>query len=234
MNLWDADSESLGALKVKLLTTEDIPALVGLRNEVLAGLGNVDLYSREPDESAFVRSYIGTTGQGETLGVFNGNRLVAYGMLGFPDRNDAANLGCYFHQEKAELARTGELVSCMVSEPYRGRRLQRVLVERRLALARSRGRDFCVAMASLHNHASRRNLMREGFRIGWVGELSGLRRHLLAIDLAKSWAADDGPTLSIDANDWERQRELTQQGWWGVDSTQISAEQTRLVFAKHP
>ena len=39
-------------------------------------------------------------------------------------------------------------------------------------------------MVSPHNHASQRNLMREGFHVGWTGEIGGLKRQLLTVDLS--------------------------------------------------
>lgn len=188
-------------LSLRLLTVKDIPALMQLRGDVLASLADPDLYVRESTEMEFVQAHIDAAkARGETIGVFDGSRLVAYGMLGLPQRGELGNLGRFFtagppqgegplsgphsFNDECVEARTAHLASCMVSQPYRGRHLQRLLLKARMALARGRGRNFFVAMVSPHNHASRRNLMREGFHVGWTGEIDGLKRHLLAADLS--------------------------------------------------
>lgn len=219
-------------LKVRHLTTADIPSLTCLRSDVLGALADAELYSRETDEVGFMRAHIGETGSGETLGVFDGRELIAYGMIGFPDKDDPTSFGRYIWTDPADLARTAELASCMVSARYRGRHLQRLLLAKRIELAQSRGRHLCVAMASLRNHVSRHNLMREGLQIGWVGEICGLRRHLLTMDLSKPRALDLGVTQWVDAADWKRQQHLVQNGWWGVDSVQLPQEGSTLLFAR--
>lgn len=200
-------------LSLRLLTAKDLPALMQLRADVLANLAHPDLYVRESTEMEFVQAHIDAArARGETIGVLDGSRLVAYGMLGLPRRGEPGNLGRFFtagppQGEKSPLggprttssgkaleshafndecieARTAHLASCMVSPSYRGRHLQRLLLKARMALACGRGRNFFVAMVSPHNHASRHNLMREGFRVGWVGEIDGLKRQLMAVDLS--------------------------------------------------
>lgn len=230
-------NSAFGQLSLRLLTAKDVPALMQLRDEVLADLEHPDLYVRESAEPEFVRSHIDAVeNSGETIGVFDGNHLVAYGMLGLPCAGDSGNLGRYFSAEQSAL-KTAHLAGCMVSQRYRGQHLQRMLLKARLELARGRGRSFCVAMTSLHNHASRRNLIREGLRIGWVDEIDGLKRQLLAVDLAKQRAFDHQSSQLVRYDDWDRQRELVRLGWWGVDEHPSSLERkhlacVHLVFAK--
>ena len=219
-------------LDVRSLTTADVPSLSRLRSDVLDGLADTELYSRETDEIGFLRAHIGETGPGETLGVFDGHELIAYGMIGFPDQADPIGFAHYICTDPSDLARTAELASCMVSARYRGRHLQRLLLAKRIELAQSRGRHLCVAMASLRNHVSRHNLMREGLQIGWVGEICGLKRHLLVLDLSQPRALNLGITQWVDAADWKRQQYLVQNGWWGVDSVRSSQEGSALVFAR--
>jgi hypothetical protein len=85
-------------------------------------------------------------------------------------------------------------------------------------------------MVSLHNHASRRNLMREGMRVAWVGELDGLRRQVLALHLTEPWIFAHDRIEMVDALDYERQRALASQGWWGVSALE-GRGQNALVFA---
>ena len=228
--------ERLGALHSRLLTLVDAGSLIALRDEVLADLPDPDLYVRESDEEAFVRMHLGSANgnlcRGETLGVFDGERLVAYAMLGLPAPDDEDNLGRLFVPGVTEPARTAHLTSCMVLKPYRGHRLQRMLLVARMALAQAYGRNFCVAMVSLRNHASRHNMMRERLRIGWVGEIDGLQRQLLVIRCGDQGVFDRRTLRLVDSDDWQRQCELTRQGWWGIDAYQARSGHYKLGFAR--
>lgn len=171
---------------MRILTADDVPALMLLRNDVLGSLPDPDMYVREPNEAAFVLEHIGTANEasrGETIGVFDGGRLAAYGMLGLPSEYDPSNLGRYLGYEGPQLGRVAHLASCMVAQPYRGSHLQCSLLAARMCLAHARGREVCIAMVSPRNHASRTNLMREGLHISWTGEIEALQRELMAINL---------------------------------------------------
>lgn len=177
---------------MRLLTPKDVPALMNLRNVVIASLPHPDMYVREEDEAAFVSAHIGAAkgaGEGETIGVFDGDRLAAYGMLGLPSRHDPDNLGRLLGYGESRLARVAHLASCMVAPPYRGRHLQCSLLAARMQLAYARGREVCIAMVSPRNQASRSNLIREGLRSDWMGEIDGLQRELMAVDLTKRFGA---------------------------------------------
>lgn len=233
--LWPVQHGKLGNLQSRLLDQNDVAAVIRLRDEVLAGLDNPDMYVREDDENGFVRTHIGSGDDdcyGRTIGVFDQNRLVAYAMLGLPTADDPDNLGHFFSPSLVSPERTAHLTSCMVLEPYRGRHLQRMLLVARVALAQAYGRDFCVAMVSLHNHASRHNLLREGLRIGWVGEIDGLRRQLMAVRPGQDWAFDRRTLRLVSGLDWRRQGQLTRQGWWGINVHQQGQTRKNLVFAR--
>lgn len=222
-----ADRRRLGNFQLRLLAASDLEALQALRDEVLATLEHPDLYVREDDEAAFLRRHLGGA-EGETIGVFDGHVLAAYAMLGLPAPDAPDNLA-------ARIGRGTDganIASCMVRPGYRGHGLQRTLLAARFSLAQAHGRHCCVAMVSLHNHASRQNLLREGMRIAWVGELDGLRRQLLAIDLEQPWEFDAEQVRLADPLDFERQRALAASGWWGISAMAGPGAQ-KLVFARH-
>ena len=223
----------LGQFRLRPLKLSDIDQVLALRDEVLAELEDRDLYVREADEAGFVAMHLNdgeSSPRGETLGVFERDQLVAYAMLGLPAAEDADNLGRYFTDQRAELAETAHLASCMVRRPFRGNFLQRLLLTARFALARSYRRQLCVSMVSLRNAASRHNLMREGLCIGWVGEIDGLRRQLLALRLDGSWDFARDQARLVSAVDWEQQCDLTRAGWWGIASDAATRERA-ILFA---
>lgn len=229
--LMNIDRRRLGRFQLRLLTSADTPRLKALRAGVLAQLAHPDLYVREPDEDAFISRHIGSAGDGETIGVFDGEDLIAYAMLGLPAAEAPENLGGRLQLPPDSLARVAHIASCMVREDCRGHGLQRLLLAARFSLAQARGRVICIAMVSLHNQASRRNLMREGMRIGWVGDLDGLHRQLLVAHLTQPWQFDSERVQLVELLDWQRQGWLARDGWWGVSELE-GRGQHALVFAR--
>lgn len=230
--LMQVDSRRLGRYHMRLLAEGDLRALSALRARVLATLPHPDMYVPEADEGAFLRQHLGDAahGEGETIGVFDGDRLVAYAMLGLPSPDSPGNLGAYLGQS-AGAGEVAHVASCMVDHDRRGHGLQRLLLAARFSLAQARGRSLCVGMVSLHNEASRRNLMREGMRIAWVGQIEGLRRQLLAIDLAQAWRFERSQLRLVEPLDWDTQVALTREGWWGVSEIEGRGPHA-LVFAR--
>ena len=222
----------LGPYAMRVLTREDVPAVIALRDEVLAQLDNPDLYVREDDETAFVRSHVAGHDEcaGDTIGVFDGEDLIAYAMLGLPS-DATANLGRFLDLGSRKLKDVAHLTSCMVRGPYRGHGLQRTLLSARFSLAHAYGRAVCVAMVSLHNHASRRNLLRTGLRILHTGVVDGLHRQLVAVDLERQWQYEAGQARLAASTDFARQVELTRDGWWGVSEIEGPGPGV-LVFAR--
>jgi hypothetical protein len=214
-----ADRRRLGAHHLRLLALADRDAVLALRDEVLAQLDHPDHYVREDDEDAFVRMHLPghAACRGETIGVFDDrDRLVGYAMLGLPDAASPDNLGRCLPPRDRELHETAHLASCMIAPAHRGHALQRTLLAARFTLALAHARPLCVAMVSLHNHASRRNLLRAGLRIAYAGNVQGLRRHLIAIDLERPWRYDMGQAQLVECLDYDRQCVLTRAGYHGI------------------
>jgi GNAT superfamily N-acetyltransferase len=241
--LMGIENHRLGNFRIRLLHEGDVDEVMDLRENVLSQLENPDLYVREQPERDFVHAHIGTSAKsgtetgstGETIGVFDGDRMVAYAMLGLPDPSAPDHLGRYVSQLNAETRDTAaNISSCMVLPKYRGHGLQRVLLVARFSLAQAHARGACIAMVSLHNHASRRNMMREGMRIAWVGNICGSQRQILVMHMNEHWRfADDGAQLVHRLN-FDRQKALTEQGWIGVGEVE-GPDPEQLVFARrHP
>jgi GNAT superfamily N-acetyltransferase len=227
-----ADAGRLGHYQLRLLSVCDAPLVQVLRDDVLSRLEHPDLYVREPDEAAFVAEHLPGHAlcRGETIGVFDGTQLVAYAMLGLPAADDPHHLGMHIPHGGRALGQVAHLASCMVHPGHRGQGLQRRLLAARFSLAQAQGRPLCVAMVSLHNHASRHNLMRAGLRIVHVGDVTGLKRQLVALDLERSWKFDEAGARLVAAGDYEQQSELSRAGWWGIAMVEGPGSDS-LVFA---
>lgn len=217
-------------LSVKFLTQDDIPQLIATRNEILSLLPHPDLYVREEDELGFLQFHCGE--HGKTIGLFDGDRLIGYAMLGFPNAFAPDNMARMVGLPLAHWGHVAHFASCMIHPDYRGRGLQRSLVFARLDLARLLGLSTCLAMVSPHNHASRDNLFRQGFHLVWSGMIETRRRHILMRNL------DDSPPQAplephqVVIHDFEAQSILLNQGFVGV-AQDHTHDKTLLTFIRH-
>lgn len=238
-------SEHLRGFDMRLLQLDDVDMLVNMRNEVLARLPNPDLYMPEPNEMAYLQAYLtplsasldGASStqpmeRGEIIGVFDKGQLVAYGMLGLPLAEDEDNFARFLPVAAENYCEVAHITGCMVRENMRGQGLQRLLLAARMALAKIHGRSVCAAQVSMHNHTSRRNMQRQGMHIAWVGDIKGLRRHVLGIHLGKPWSFDNTQALLASSDDFEHQQTLSGQGWWGVGEISHANGRHTLVFEK--
>lgn len=201
-------------VSTRMLQAQDFAAWMRLRDEVLQALPHPDCYVREEDEHAFFTSHCGEGGQ--TIGVFHGDALIAYSMVGFPGAQDADNLGASVGMATAQRAQVAHIASCMVLPQWRGNGLQRTLLAVRLAMAQAHGRPIALAMVSPRNHRSRHNLMRQGMHVGWTGNIGGLERHVLRINLHSGTHFDMGDERIVDCNDFTALCEAAAAGYVGV------------------
>lgn len=214
------------------LAKPDIPALIGLRRKVLSELSDPDLYIPESSEDAFVHSLCGENGH--TCGVFDQGMLVAYGSVGFPDANDAENLGKPLGLPVYQQERVANIASCMVLPSHRGYGLQKELLKTRFTIARIRKRNYAIAMVSLKNHPSRHNMLAQGMRVRWIGELpQGLTRQLLAIDLSSTGTRHPvtRERLLLEAKDYTGQKKALDAGFEGWRDLNRGGE-TLIEFAQ--
>lgn len=199
---------------LRALTQADFAAWKQLRDEVLAGLAHPDMYVREDDEAAFFTQH--SLPRGECIGVFLGEELVAYAMLGMPVVGEYGHLGAVVGMPASRQAGVAHLASCMVRVPWRGNRLQALLLRLRCAVAQAYGRPLCLAVVSLHNAASRHNLLAHGMWIEWTGMIDGLRRQVLLIDLVERPRWDLQDTRLIAGDDFEQLCAAAASGYVGV------------------
>lgn len=204
----------LPSATLRALTQADFAAWKALRDEVLAGLAHPDMYVREDDEAAFFAQ--NSLPRGECIGVFLGTELVAYAMLGKPAVGEQGHLGAIVGMPATRQARVAHLASCMVRAPWRGNQLQALLLRLRCAVAQAYDRPLCLAMVSLHNAASRHNLLAHGLHIEWTGMIDGLRRQVLQIDLLGRARWDLQDTRLIAGDDFEALCAAAASGYVGV------------------
>lgn len=159
------------------LTARHLPAVIALHRAVVEGLPP-GLVAHETD--AFFADHLERLGR--IYGVFEGDRLVAYGVLGLPV-GDSPNFGRDHGLSAAELATVAHVDGVAVAADRRGAGLHRLLVGHRLAEAAACGRRIVLSTAAPDNTVSLVNLLACGLTVRGLVEKFGGRRYLLRRDI---------------------------------------------------
>lgn len=183
----------------------------------------------KPESRQFFERHIEAAGQ--TLGVFVGPALIAYGIVGLPV--DARyNFGVAFGLEAAEWPRVAHLDGCGVRPQWRGNGLQRWLAARRIALAAAANRRHILSTAAPANRASCRNLLGAGLTIRCLQPMfGGLLRYLFYRDLRQADRLDPATALLVAVADLDRQQNLLARGYRGY-ALHGSEESARILYGR--
>lgn len=203
---------------IRPLEEADLPALHRLLLDVTDALADPASLGLSGGAERFFASHCGQRGQ--SLGIFDADRLVAYGALTLPEADDSDNYANDLGWEPARAARAGLLSAAMVHPGWRGYGLHCALIRARLARAAAMGREELLARAAPANDRSRRNLLHQGFAIVWLGvQAPGALRHILWRPTSRSaWTAPprDAGLTWVAPLDLPAQTSLLTAGQWGV------------------
>lgn len=150
-----------GILKLRACLKEDLDALMLLQDKICQSMERSDWFattSREENERFLVNP-------NAILGVYDGERLVAYGSVGFlGDSPD--NLGWDLGFAREKVLHCAVLDTIVVDSEYRGLGLQRELIRSCVDYA-SEKMPGCKVLATVapDNIYSLRNVQAEGFQI---------------------------------------------------------------------
>lgn len=204
-------------LVIRQLAVSDLEAVDGLHRRSISGLG-ADVV--KPEEKKFFEELLG--GRGRLIGIEDDDRLVAYGVLQHDlhaDDNPREQLGVLPGAELLKLAGSG------VDHRYRGKGLQRFLIEERIALAGDCALTF--ATAAPLNSQSWINLLSCGLTVRALQyRYGGYPRFLMARSgaaLSDSLPDQSQPGLDIASDDLTRQSELLSKGWRGIEAIENSS-----------
>lgn len=167
-------------------------------------------------------------GGGWIIGVFEAERLVAYGIVQHelpPSDDPRPLLGV-----PPEVMRV-KLAGASVDPAMRGKGLQRALIAARVRLAQAafEGRPILLYSTSAPaNFASWANLMAEHFTARAVKLYYGGYPRYVMVRENGEWQR--GAEMILDPGDLDLQRALLAEGWRGVGAI-ASAEGPRIVFA---
>lgn len=200
---------------LRALDRPDAAAVHRLHEQVRAALPDPALFQLWGGAEAFIAAHLpGPAARGESLGLWEAERLIAYGSLTRPRADDADNYATVLGWPAARADRVGLLSAAMVAPDRRGLGLQGRLIDARIARAAELGIAELLCRASPANAVSRGALMRRGFALAWLGEQAGgLLRHVF-------WRPRDGlPTGGslrwVAESDLDAQRAALAQGLIG-------------------
>lgn len=213
---------ALAHVHARPLTPADAPSALALRRHILQAmpplLRAVDpVRGCSPEvEQAWAHTHLGP--RAHTLGVWDGEALVALACLLLADANDPHDPGHTLGLPAPEWGRAAHMAACLVHEDYRGLHLQTKLLNWRREVAQAHGRTLLMAMTACGNTYSRRNLLAAGLGIHWVGEWRpGSWWYGLVQDLGP-----EAPPLADRDHEWvgltdvARQNALLANGFVGV------------------
>jgi hypothetical protein len=204
-------ADAFSRLRWHRLGPADLDRIFALHLRAIQGMGPDQV---RPESPGFFEALLG--GAGRIIGACDPDEvLVAYGVLqDGPDPGTRPDLWLDWPAD----ARIQKLAGSSVALAYRGHRLQRELIRRRVALADPGA--YLYATAAPSNPASWRSLLGEGFEIRRLRRVyQDTLRYLLA-RRAGPLAAPASPAIGdearpLDGLSLDEQDRLLSQGWRG-------------------
>ena len=142
-------------------TMQDLDAVMELQKQVDDDMNNHNWFVSTSREE----NTIFLTAPNTIIGFFDGEKLIAYGSIGFPGK-DTANLGWDLGWTEEKALRCATLDTIVVDANYRGLGLQRKLIDLCVKYARNIMSD-CIVLTTIcpDNIYSLRNGLAQGFEI---------------------------------------------------------------------
>lgn len=207
------------ALEWRCLLPQEAPLAYKL---YLQASANLPFGVVRPDTLATFNDHLGDNGC--ILGAFQGQQLLAYGMLSFQSEL------CQQLAEQLTPPSTLETLAVLdgaaCHPTWRGKHLHQQLVQQRLKWAQQLGYQSIIATVSPHNLPSLRNLMRAGFCVQRaIQAYQGLERLLLLHRPEQSWQE----VCRVAVDDFSGHHEAATVGLQGFNCLQ-AAEGWQLCY----
>lgn len=209
------------------LEEADLEAVIALHRLARQSVA-AHLVAAESD--AFFADHMGRMGR--IYGLFVGDRMIAYGVLGLPGPTDP-NFGDDLGLTAADKARVAQIDGVSVHPDWRGNHLQRVLTGWRASEAAVAGRSLLLSTVAPGNGASLSNILAEGLMIRALLQKFGGWRYMMEKDLASPMPAPPSDGRWVDGDDLATQGALLAAGarGWRMERR---ANGWRIWFAPLP
>lgn len=151
------------SIEIKRLTEGSLPDLLQLQESVFVALERPEMLRRNSEAmlaSCLAEPHV-------ALGAWAGGRLVAAAIMYDPSVAPEEDLGHLLKAGEVRGLRCANFKLCMVSPDYRGRGLQQQMGQMLEGESCARGIEALCATVAPDNEASRRSLLKIGYRCGY-------------------------------------------------------------------
>lgn len=213
-SLNDAHNHTL-KYKVVFLREMHLPLVMALQEVIVQHLPRPDLL--QPFSCDFMKQHMGR--QGEVLGVFVEQRLVAFRNIYYPvPWEEEWNLGLDLGLPEEELDKVANLQLVCVHPDYRGNSLASIMNRVSLGLLRESGsRRHIFATVSPFNIWNLPILLKCGFRVAALkNKYGGKLRYIVYQDLHRPLSFDDHSAVPVPLDDFHTQKKCLDSGFYGV------------------
>ena len=193
-----------------------IDEIMELQNEIVNNLSNVQTFANDSRE--FILNEVFNDKTGKAIGVFSGNRLVAFRTMTFPGNSDW-NLGRELNLPENELDRVAHLEATVVHSEYSGNRLQAKMMKHTLRIIDEMGLFHICSTVSPFNYPSLKNVMDAGLTIRALrqreGPYEGKWRFLLSRDTRQDLEQKFESCVEIENEKLVEQQEILKKNFVG-------------------
>jgi len=199
-----------------ILDKSNIDEMMELQERIVRNLKNPETFVMDSRE--FILNSVLEKGKGLAIGVYAGNKLIAFRTVSLPG-NTEANMGKELNIPEEELEHVAHLESTVVDLEYRGNKLQAKMMKRTFKILYKLGYYHILCTVSPFNYPSLKNVIDAGLVVKALnqrsGQYGGKWRFLLARDLREITPKEY--TLSMEVKNYalEKQQMLLNKGFEG-------------------
>lgn len=173
-------------LQIRRAAAEDVEEIMNIMEQVTQQMAQNSWFV--PSDAAFVKKQ--AAGDGLVMVAENGRQEVAAAFIVFFPGNDEENLGYDLQLPECERLKVAHIEAVIVKPQYRGRRLQRRMLEAAERELKQTGYRYLMCTVHPENHYSLNNMRSCGYRILMTKEkYGGMLRHILC-KTGQSWCGE--------------------------------------------
>ena len=213
---------------MRVLTKNDMPKALELYDYVVANMENPDMLWRYPDET--VASFFGQ--DGIVMGIFVEQKLVAFRVMYFHHIGDPSNP--LQGNITFDYGITAHLALCVINPVFRGNSMQKHMGVYLMKVAEAtRTFHTMCSIVSPHNYPSISDkISLDMLVVKLMPKFKGIWRYIFYRNMSKPVMAVEEELIFAASQDYPRQIELLNSGYYGV---RLGTDQGELgmLYKKH-